>query len=251
MRDKTVYHRCKGRFTQRLAVRLKGAVTARLLHVLHEFLSKRCQVGVFAVGVAFSEQFAEIGEGFARFFCVYFVEEGSDTAVVQLQFAVLAHAEADGIEIGLEAGLEEQAVVEVVGKIGVGFFDGVEGVLCLCLGAVVEVGGIRAGEGIQDANFFMQGSFLFLIGIFNTEQRPDAGALNRTQFFELSRSERNGITFITTGLGKLLCRCCQYTFGGKAFIGASPGAQQLVAQRQLFFLGLCVGIGLQGGGDIG
>ena len=234
-----------------IAVGLKGAIVTRFLCVLHEFLGKRCHVGVFAVSVAFSEQFAEIGEGFARFFCVYFVEEGSDTAVVQLQFAVLAHAEADGIEIGLEAGLEEQSVVEVIGKIGVGFFDGVEGVLCLCLGAVIEVGGIGAGEGVKNADFFMQSSFLFLIRIFNAKQRPDAGALNRTQFFELSRSERNGITFITTGLGKLLCRCCQYTFGGKAFVGTSPGAQELVAQRQLFFFGLRVGIGLQGSSNIG
>ena len=203
-------------FAKGIAVSLKGTVVTRILNVLHEFLGKRCNVGVFAVGVAFSEQFAEIGEGFAGIFRVNFVEEGGNAAVVQLQFAVLAHAEADGIEIGLEAGLEEQAVVEVIGKVGVGFFDGVDGVLCLCLGAVIEVGGIGAGEGIQDANFFMQSSFLFLIWIFNAKQRPDAGALNRTQFFELSRSERNGITFITTGLGKLLCRCCQYTFGGKA-----------------------------------
>ena len=238
-------------FAQYLAVRFKRAVIACLLRVLHEFLDKRCHVGVFAVGVAFSEQFAEIGEGFARFFRVNFVEEGSDTAVVQLQFAVLAHAEADGIEIGLEAGLEEQAVVEVIGKVGVGFFDGVESMLCLCLGAVIEVGGIGAGEGVKNADFFMQSSFLFLIWIFNAKQRPDAGALNRTQFFELFRSERNGITFITTGLGKLLCRCCQDAFGGKAFVGACPGAQELVAQCQLFFFGLRIGIGLQGGSDVG
>ena len=218
---------------------------------MHEFLGKRCHVGVFAVGVAFGEQFAEVGKCLAGVLRVDFVEEGGDAAVVQLQFALFVHTEADGIEIGFEAGLEEQAVVEVVGKVGVGFFDGVESMLCLCLGAVIEVGGIGAGEGVKNAYFFMQSSFLFLIRIFNAKQRPDAGSLNRTQFFELSRSERNGITFITTGLGKLLCRCCQYTFGGKAFVGASPGAQQLVAQRQLFFLGLCVGIGLQGGGDIG
>ena len=183
-------------FAKGIAVSLKGTVIARFLRVLHEFFGKRCHVGVFAVGVAFSEQFAEIGEGFARFFCVYFVEEGSDTAVVQLQFAVLAHAEADGIEIGLEAGLEEQSVVEVIGKVGVGFFDGVDGVLCLCLGAVIEVGGIGAGEGIQDANFFMQGSFLFLIGIFYAKQRPDAGAFYSAQRIDFSWSERNHIALI-------------------------------------------------------
>ena len=60
-----------------------------------------------------------------------FVEEGGNAAVVQLQLAVLAHAEADGVEIGFEAGLEEQAVVEVIGKIGVGFFDGVDDMLRL------------------------------------------------------------------------------------------------------------------------
>ena len=98
-------------FAKGIAVSLKGTVIARFLRVLHEFLGKRCHVGVFAVGVAFSEQFAEIGEGFARFFCVHFVKEGCDTAVVQLQFAVLVHAEADGVEVGFEAGLEEQAVV--------------------------------------------------------------------------------------------------------------------------------------------
>ena len=115
-------------FTKGIAVSLKGTVIARFLRVLHEFLGKRCHIGVFAVCVAFGEQFAEIGEGFARFFCVYFVEEGSDTAVVQLQFAVLAHAEADGVEVGFEAGLKEQAIVEVIGKVGVGLFDGVESV---------------------------------------------------------------------------------------------------------------------------
>ena len=180
-------------FAQYLAVRFKRAVIACLLRVLHEFLDKRCHVGVFAVGVAFSEQFAEIGEGFARFFCVHFVKEGCDTAVVQLQFAVLVHAEADGVEVGFEAGLEEQAVVEVIGKVGVGFFNGVEGMLCLCLGAVIEVGGIGAGEGVKNADFFMQSSFLFLIRIFNAKQRPDAGAFYSAQCPDFSWCERNGI----------------------------------------------------------
>ena len=118
-------------FAKGIAVSLKGTVIARFLRVLHEFLGKRCHVGVFAVGVAFGEQFAEVSEGFAGIFRVNFVEEGSNTAVVQLQFAVLAHAKADGVEVGFEAGLEEQAVVEVVGKIGVGFFDGVNDMLRL------------------------------------------------------------------------------------------------------------------------
>ena len=101
------------------------------MHVLHEFFGERCQVGVVAVGVAFGEQFAEVGECLARIFCVDFVKEGGDAAVIQLQFAVLVHAKADGVEVGFEAGLEEQAVVEVVGKVGVGFFDGVNNVLRL------------------------------------------------------------------------------------------------------------------------
>ena len=179
-----------------MAICLKGAVTARFLRVLHEFFGERCHIGIFAISVSFGEEFAEVGEGFAGVFRVNFVEEGGNAAVVQLQFAVLAHAEADGIEIGLEAGLEEQAVVEVVGKVGVGFFDGVEGMLCLCLGAVIEVGGIGAGEGIQDANFFMQGSFLFLIGIFYAKQRPDAGAFYSAQRMDFSWSERNRIALI-------------------------------------------------------
>ena len=131
MRDKTVSHRSKGRFTQRLAICLKGTVIARFLRVLHEFLGKRCHVGILAVGVAFGEQFAEVGEGLAGVFRVDFVEEGGDAAVVQLQFALFVHAEADGVEVGFEAGLEEQAVVEVVGKVGVGFFDGVDDMLRL------------------------------------------------------------------------------------------------------------------------
>ena len=196
MRDKTVSHRSKGRFTQRLAICLKGTVIACLLRVLHEFLGKRCHVGILAIGVAFSEQFAEVGECLAGVFRVDFIKEGGDAAIVQLQFAILAHAEADGVEIGFEAGLEEQAVVEVVGKVGVGFFNGVEGMLRLCLGAVIEVGGIGAGEGIQDANFFMQGSFLFLIGIFYAKQRPDAGAFYSAQRMDFSWSERNRIALI-------------------------------------------------------
>ena len=139
------------------------------MHVLHEFFGERCQVGVFAVGVAFGEQFAEVGECLAGIFRVHFVKEGCDTAVVQLQFALFIHAEADGVEVGFEAGLEEQAVVEVVGKIGVGFFDGVESVLRLSLGAVVEVGGIGAGEGVQNADFLAQRRFLFLLRVFDTK----------------------------------------------------------------------------------
>ena len=118
-------------FAEDVSVLGESAVLSRFSGKLHELLGQWCHCSVFAVGVAFGEQFAEVGEGFAGIFRVNFVEEGSDTAVVQLQFAVLAHAEADGVEVGFEAGLEEQAVVEVVGKIGVGFFDGVDDMLRL------------------------------------------------------------------------------------------------------------------------
>ena len=165
------------------------------MRVLHEFLGKRSQVGIFAVGVAFGEQFAEVGESLAGIFRVDFVKEGGNAAVVQLQFALFVHAEADGVEVGFEAGLEEQAVVEVVGKVGVGFFNGVEGMLRLCLGAVIEVGGIGAGEGIQDADFFMQGSFLFLLRVFNTKQRPDTGTFYGAQRIEFARCKRDGVAF--------------------------------------------------------
>ena len=118
-------------FAEDVSVLGESAVLSRFSGKLHELLGQWCHCSVFAVGVAFSEQFAEIGEGFAGVFRVNFVEEGGDTAVVQLQLAVLAHAKADGVEVGFEAGLEEQAVVEVVGKIGVGFFDGVDDMLRL------------------------------------------------------------------------------------------------------------------------
>ena len=118
-------------FAEDVSVLGESAVLSRFSGKLHELLGQWCHCSVFAVGVAFSEQFAEIGEGFAGVFRVNFVEEGGNAAVVQLQLAVLAHAEADGVEIGFEAGLEEQAVVEVIGKIGVGFFDGVDDMLRL------------------------------------------------------------------------------------------------------------------------
>ena len=162
---------------------------------MHEFLGKRCHVGVFAVGVAFGEQFAEVGKCLAGVLRVDFVEEGGDAAVVQLQFALFVHTEADGIEIGFEAGLEEQAVVEVVGKVGVGFFDGVEGVLRLCLGAVVEVGGIGAGEGVEDGDFLAQCRFLFLLRVFDAKQRPYIGAFYRSQCIEFARCKRDGVAF--------------------------------------------------------
>ena len=178
---------------QYLAVRLKRAVIVCLLRVLHEFFGERCQVGIFAIGVAFGEQFAEVGECLAGIFCVDFVKEGGDAAVVQLQFAFFVHAEADGVEVGFEAGLEEQAVVEVVGKVGVGFFDGVEGVLRLCLGAVVEVGGIGAGEGVEDGDFLAQCRFLFLLRVFDAKQRPDIRTFYRPQCLEFARCERDGV----------------------------------------------------------
>ena len=131
------------------------------MYILHEFLGKRCHVGVFAVGVAFGEQFAEVGEGFAGVLRVDFVEEGGDAAVVQSQFARIIHAEADGIEVGFEAGLEEQAVVEVVGKVGVGFFYRINDVFRLPSGAIVEVGGVGTGEGVENGDFFAQCRFFF------------------------------------------------------------------------------------------
>ena len=118
-------------FAEDVSVLGESAVLSRFSGKLHELLGQWCHCSVFAVGVAFGEQFAEVGEGFAGIFRVNFVEEGGNAAVVQLQLAILAHAEADGVEVGFEAGLEEQAVVEVVGKIGVGFFDGVDDMLCL------------------------------------------------------------------------------------------------------------------------
>ena len=118
-------------FAEDVGVLGEGAVLLRFGGKLHELLGQRCHCDVFTVGVAFSEQFAEIGEGFAGIFCVYFVEEGGNAAVVQLQFAFFVHAEADGVEVGFEAGLEEQAVVEIVGEVDVGFFDGVNDMLRL------------------------------------------------------------------------------------------------------------------------
>ena len=136
---------------------------------MHEFLGKRCHVGVFAVGVAFGKQFAEVGEGFAGVLRVDFVEEGGDAAVVQSQFARIIHGEADGIEVGFEAGLEEQAVVEVVGKVGVGFFYRINDVLRLLLRTIIEVRREGACKGVKDGNFLAKRSFLFLFWVFDTK----------------------------------------------------------------------------------
>ena len=125
-------------FAQYLAVRLKRAVIVCLLRVLHEFFGERCHVGILAIGVAFGEQFAEVGECLAGVFRVNFVEEGGDAAVVLLQLAVLAHAEADGVEVGFEAGLEEQAVVEVIGQFVVSTVDGINNVFGLRFVEIIE-----------------------------------------------------------------------------------------------------------------
>ena len=108
------------------------------MRVLHEFLGKRCQVGVAAVGVAFGEQFAEVGECLAGIFCVDFVKEGGDAAVVQLQFARIIHAEADGVEVGFEAGLEEQTVIEAIGQFVVSTVDGINNVFGLRFVEIIE-----------------------------------------------------------------------------------------------------------------
>ena len=136
---------------------------------MHEFLGKRCHVGVFAVGVAFGKQFAEVGEGFAVVFRVNFVEEGGDAAVVQLQFAILAHTEADRVEVGFEAGLKEQAAVEVVGEVGVSFFYRINDVLRLLLRTIIEVRREGACKGVKDGNFLAKRSFLFLFWVFDTK----------------------------------------------------------------------------------
>ena len=108
------------------------------MRVLHEFLGKRCQVGVFAIGVAFSEQFAEIGEGFAGVFLVNFGEECGDVAVINTIFAFFTDTQAHGIKIGAQAGLEEQTVIEAIGQFVVSTVDGINNVFGLRFVEIIE-----------------------------------------------------------------------------------------------------------------
>ena len=110
--------------------------------------------------------------------------------------------------------------------------------------------GIGASESVKDGDFLAQRRFLFLLRVFNAEQRPNIRTSDQqAQIFGFTRSKVDGILAAAHNL--FLRSRCQHAFGGKAFVGTGPGAQQLVAQCQLFFLGLRVGIGLQGGGDVG
>ena len=125
-------------FAQYLAVRLKRAVIVCLLRVLHEFLSKRCHIGIFAISVSFGEEFAEIGEGFAGVFLVNFGEECGDVAVINTIFAFFTDTQAHGIKIGAQAGLEEQTVIEAIGQFVVSTVDGINNVFGLRFVEIIE-----------------------------------------------------------------------------------------------------------------
>ena len=124
-------------FAQGFGVLGQGAVLGSFRHVLCMLFGKLRQCRVFAV-VAFRQQFAEIGEGFAGVFLVDFVKERGNAAVIKAVFAFFVHAQAHGIKIGAQAGLEEQAVVEAIDQFVVSTVGGINNVFGLRFVEIIE-----------------------------------------------------------------------------------------------------------------
>ena len=196
------------------------------------------QCRIFAV-VAFRQQFAKIGESFAGVFLVDFVKERGDAAVIKAVSAFFVHAQAYGVKIGAQAGLEEQAVIKVIGKLIVGLVDGVNDVLRFFFAEVVEFWGSGASEGVKNGNSAVLLRLFLFFRIRLADEFPEIHGYDGLQFVNLFWGQANALVFIHS----VACPdhagakfALQVTFCPLR-IGIRPGFEQFVAQRQLLFFG--------------
>ena len=228
-------------FAEDVGVLGESTVLLRFGGKLHELLGQRCHCGVFAVGIAFSQQFAEVGEGFAGIFLVNFGEECGYAAVVNAIFASFIDAQTYGIKIRTQAGLEEQTVVEAVGEAFIGIVDGINDVLRFFLAEVVEVWGAGAGKGIENGNPAVQLGLFLSSGIGLAKHFPKTHDHDLVHMLDLGRGEADAFAFLALYHG----------FHGalEVFeplrIGIRPSFEQFVAQGELFFFGCRVFVLLQ------
>ena len=162
---------------------------------------------------------------------VCFFKQGAYTAEIQFQLAVIQR-EGYGVQIGFQAGLEQQALVEAVLQLGVSGVGYADDFFHLFQRAVAQRAGVFAGKRIQQADFVLQ--------------RVKFGLqLGRNVYFAVAQSlqfpgrERHALA---GGAGCLGGGCERRRVAAVAGIGFAPFGGQLRQQCRLLLFGFGSGI---------
>ena len=139
-------------FAEDVSVLGESAVLSRFGGKLHKLLGQRCHCGVFAVGIAFSQQFTKVGEGFAGVFLVNFGEECGYIAVIRNKLTIIIFNVSNSGKIRTKTSLKEQTVIKTVGETIIGIVDGINDVLRLFFIGVIKVLAFGSGEGVQNSD---------------------------------------------------------------------------------------------------
>ena len=177
------------------------------------------------------QEFAQVHKCFLRVLGVCFFKQGAYAAEIQFQLAVIQR-EGYGIQIGFQAGLEQQALVEAVLQLGVSGVGYADDFLHLFQRAVAQRAGVFAGESVQQADFVLQ--------------RVKFGLqLGRNVYFAVAQClqfpgrERHALA---GGTGCLGGGCERGRVAAVAGIGFAPFGGQLRQQCRLLLFGFGSGI---------
>ena len=160
-----------------------------------------------------------------------FFKQGTYAVEIQLQLAVIQR-EGYGVQIGFQAGLEQQALVEAVLQLGISGVGHADDFFHLFQRAVTQRAGVFAGKSVQQADFVLQcikfglqlgGNVYFAVA----------------QSLQLRRRERYTLA---CGAGLLGGGCERGRVAAVAGIGFAPLGGQLSQQCRLLFFGFGCGI---------